>query len=170
MLQVQVIGNLGADAQVQTANGREFTSFRVAHSEKWKDASGVPHEETTWVDCVIDGVPKVIDFLKKGQMVYVSGHCKLRTYSSQKDRCIKAGLQISTSRVELLGGRTDDVPSLLYCGDNQTPYKVVKIYGIPDMAGLPDSDYPVQLHSDSGENFLVDREGWVSRPEKTPKQ
>lgn len=170
MLQVQVIGNLGADAQVQTANGREFTSFRVAHSDKWKDANGQVHEETTWVDCVMDGQPKVLEFLKKGQMVYVSGHCKLRTYSSQKDRCIKAGIQLSVSRIELLGGRTDDVPSLLYYGDQQSPYKVVKIYGIPDLAGLPDGDYPVQLHSASGENFLVDREGWVSRPRRIPGQ
>ena len=32
MLKASLIGNLGADAQVKSANGREFVTFRVAHS------------------------------------------------------------------------------------------------------------------------------------------
>ena len=35
MFKVEVIGNLGADAQVKDANGTKFITFRVAHTEKW---------------------------------------------------------------------------------------------------------------------------------------
>ena len=31
MLKAQVIGNLGADAEVKSSNGKQFVSFRVAH-------------------------------------------------------------------------------------------------------------------------------------------
>ena len=37
MLKVEMIGNLGADAEIKDHQGRKFVSFRVAHTEKWTD-------------------------------------------------------------------------------------------------------------------------------------
>ena len=55
MINVNVIGRIGANAEVKTANGKEFTTFRVAHTNKWKDETGKLNEETIWVDCVYSG-------------------------------------------------------------------------------------------------------------------
>ena len=40
MLKANLIGNLGADAEVKSANGREFVTFRVAHSWNFTASDG----------------------------------------------------------------------------------------------------------------------------------
>ena len=60
-------------------NGKEFTTFRVSHSDKWKSEDGVTHEQTTW-DCVING--SLSPYLKKGTQVLCQGSTSLRIYSS----------------------------------------------------------------------------------------
>ena len=49
MLQIEVIGNIGNDAEIKEFSGKKYVSFNVAHSEKHKDANGVNVETTTWV-------------------------------------------------------------------------------------------------------------------------
>lgn len=162
MLQAIVIGNLGANAEVKTANGREFTTFRIAHTDRWKDEAGQIHESTTWVDIIMNDRPKVLEYLKKGQMVYVQGNITLRVYSSQKDRCMKAGLTVNASKVELLGGRGDEVPAYLFREGVAEAIEVRKYYGVPSLANQDGVSYPIQLNSRSGELFSVDKEGWVT--------
>lgn len=109
MLLVQAIGHIGADAIVQVADGREFVSFRIAHTQRFKNADGQVSEHTQWIDCVMNGRPAVTPYLVKGQQVYVSGAANLRVYDSAKDHCKKAGLQVRCIAVELLGSpRTND--------------------------------------------------------------
>ena len=43
MLIATLVGNVGADAQKKTADGRNFTTFRVAHNDDWTDQSGQRH-------------------------------------------------------------------------------------------------------------------------------
>lgn len=113
MFQVYAIGNLGSDAQVKTHQGNEFTTFRIAHNDRWKGQDGSEHSSTTWIDCTLQGRPGVVDYLKAGAIVAVVGTAQLRTYSSPKDRCIKAGITVSCRTVELVGGKVDAVPSRL---------------------------------------------------------
>ena len=47
MLQIEVIGNIGADAEIKEFGGKKYVSFNVAHSERRKDANGTT-VETTW--------------------------------------------------------------------------------------------------------------------------
>ena len=54
MFKCEVIGNLGADAQIKGENGKQFIAFNVAHTDKWTDEAGQQHEETTWVQCIIN--------------------------------------------------------------------------------------------------------------------
>jgi len=54
MLQCTLIGNLGGNAKVNKADGREFVSFRVAHNEAYTDASGKKHDTVQWVDCILN--------------------------------------------------------------------------------------------------------------------
>ena len=49
MLQIEVIGNIGADAEIKEFGGKKYVSFNVAHSERRKDANGTTVESTTWV-------------------------------------------------------------------------------------------------------------------------
>lgn len=161
MLQVNCIGHLGGDAELKNSNGKEFTTFRIAHSERWTDDAGQQHEYTTWVDCIINGKPGVFDYLKRGQLVFVSGGCSLRVYSSAKDRCMKAGLTINVRSVELLGTKVDTVPSQLIYPANGSVYNVRKLYHIPEFVDNENSDSLTQLQSRNGGNFVVNGAGWV---------
>ena len=163
MLKIDCIGHLGADAEVKNDNGREFTTFRVANTDKWTDDAGQVHETTTWVDCIINGNPAVAKFLKKGQQIYVSGTPKLRVYSSAKDRCMKAGVTISVKQVELLGGKSDDVPSVLYSEDGATEYRVGKFFYAPAAAAKEINAEKRTIVSKSGERYVVDADGWVTK-------
>ena len=166
MLTTSCIGHLGGDAVCKSANGKEFTTFRIAHTSRWTDANGTPNEETCWVDCVMQGKPNVIEFLKKGQLVYVTGSASLRVYSSQKDKCMKAGLTINVRQLELLGGRADDVPAKLYSTDRAKEYSIYKYYNAPELKRKPNDAEFVQLISRSNETFWVDKNGWVTNPKK----
>lgn len=161
MLQCILIGHLGGDAQFKQANGHEFTSFRVAHTDRWTDEAGQVHETTTWVDCVMNGKPNVIEWLKKGQMVYVSGSCSLRVYSSPKDRCMKAGMQISVRQLELIGSKSDDIPNVLFDANTGAQVEVRKWFQVPSL--VRDATQPefYPLVSRTQKRFVADRNGWV---------
>ena len=154
MLQGFIIGNVGADAQVLTKDGRQFATFRVAHNDSYTDATGVRHTSSTWVDCIINGAPDVVQYLKAGTLVCVIGAISLRVYSSPKDRCMKAGMTVHVKSIELLGGKTDPVPSRLY-DDTGVMHNVQKHYWCQDFkAGV--------LLSQRGFKFAVDENGWVN--------
>ena len=129
MLKAEVIGNLGADVEIKNQDGHKFASFRVAHTEKWKDAEGKEIVDTKWIDVVISDVEnKVIPYLKAGVKVFVRGFLKTRVYSSKKDRCIKAGVTITMQEIELMGGNHDEVPRQLIDPDTAQVFEVKKYY------------------------------------------
>ena len=160
MLQATVIGNVGANAQVQNKDGREFVTFRVAHNDTWTDAAGTQHSSVVWVDCIMNGRPKVAEFIKQGTQLVVIGTVRLRVYSSQKDRCMKAGITIHVDSVQLLGGASDEVPRRLF-DENGVEHYVKKWY----LTDVEDT----QLMSQRGDRYNVDANGWVSPilPEST---
>ena len=152
MLQTTVIGNVGADAQVKNKDGREFVTFRVAHNDTWTDQSGQQHSNTIWVDCILNGHPKVTEFIKAGSQVVCVGRTTLRVYSSEKDRCMKAGIQLNVESIQLLGGATDEVPRRLY-DDKGVQHDVNKWY-LTDVKST-------ELLNVRGDRFTVDQYGWV---------
>lgn len=153
MLQATVIGNVGADAQYQSKDGRDFVTFRVAHNDTWTDQAGVQHTNVVWVDCILNGKPKVAEYLKAGIQVVVVGNVTLRVYSSAKDKCMKAGMTINAMSVQLLGGSTDAVPRRLYDA-NGVQHDVQKYY-MTDVK-------KATLQSLKGEQFQTDANGWIS--------
>ena len=102
MVKVELIGHLGADAEVKNVNGSKFIACRVADSSKWKDASGTVHESTRWIDVTLNAESPLLPYLKKGTMIYCRGSLTTRVYSSEKDRCQKCGLTIGAQEVQLL--------------------------------------------------------------------
>ena len=161
MLQVQSIGHIGGDAEVKTTNGKEFTTFRIAHSDRWTDESGQVHESTTWVDCIMNGKPAVLEWLKKGQLVFVTGACTLRVYPSAKDRCMKPGLTINVRSLELLGGKSDEVPSVLYDATTGAQVDVQKWFQAPSLVRSEKDAEWIPLVSRNQSRFVADRNGWV---------
>lgn len=159
MFQVLAIGNLGGDAVVKGDNGHEFVTFRIAHNDKWKGSDGVENNRTTWIDCVVDGRPKVLDWLKAGQMVCVQGSATLRVYDSAKDHCKKAGIQVKVRSLELLGGSNDVVPARLYDAGGQV-IEVQKHYFAGHAGEI--------LTSSRGAKFACDDNGWVFPFEQVP--
>lgn len=166
MLLTTAIGHIGGDAVCQVSNGNEFTTFRVAHTDKWTNGDGTTTENTIWVDCIMQGRPNVMPYLKKGQKVFITGTASLRVYSSPKDKCMKAGLTIHVRNLELLGTKTDDIPAKLYTEEGNVEVQVYKHYHVPQLVrGVTGAEFE-NLVSQGGEKFLVDRQGWVSKPAK----
>lgn len=102
MMKVELIGHLGADAELQTVDGFSFATCRVADSSRWTDKDGVVHDNTRWVDVSITNYEKLLPYLKKGTLVFVRGNIDTRVYSSEKDRCMKCGLTIRSLEFQLL--------------------------------------------------------------------
>lgn len=152
MLQAKVIGYLGADAETKSENGREFTTCRVAHTDRWTDPSGQTKETTQWVDVIWNGRPNVAEYLKKGVQVYIEGYAKLRCYSSAAAHGFVAGIQISPTSLELLGGSTDKIPSRLYTAEGQQ-VDVAKYYHCELAGGV--------LTNGRGREYVVDDHGWI---------
>lgn len=163
MLNVNLIGYLGADAEVKSANGKEFIAFRVAHTDRWTDQEGKTHENTTWVDCIMNGTPAVKNYLVRGTLVYVTGNCNLRVYSSPKDKCMKAGMSINVTKLDLLGGKPDDVPSSLIMVETGQIVEVQKYYGVAEFAqGTPDGK-EILLTDNRGSFFKCSSLGWITK-------
>lgn len=113
MIRIEMIGNLGADAELKDNNGRKFVSFRLAHTDKWKNSqTGQDNVSTMWASCAINGdAHNLLPYLKKGVKVFVRGSVQLNMYSSPKTHQMECGLNIAVWEIELCGGQRDTAAS-----------------------------------------------------------
>ena len=83
MFKIELIGNLGADAELKKENDNEFISFRVAHTKKRTDLrTGEIVNDTTWISCTKNGKNEnLIKYLRKGMKVYIRGHAAMKIYT-----------------------------------------------------------------------------------------
>jgi single-strand DNA-binding protein len=103
MIKTQVIGHLGKDAVVNTVNGKTVINFSVAHTEKFKDATGQQKDKTTWVDCSSwTDKTAIAPYLKKGTQVYVEGTPDSRAYLTA-DNKPASSISLRVSSIQLLG-------------------------------------------------------------------
>lgn len=104
MIKLQVIGNLGKEATVNTVNGKNVINFSVAHTEKYKDAQGNQQSKTTWVDVAFWSASTALaPYLQKGTQVYVEGNPETRSFQKQ-DGTTGVSLSLRAQNVQLLGG------------------------------------------------------------------
>jgi single-strand DNA-binding protein len=104
MIKLQVIGNLGKDCVTNTVNGKSVINFNVAHTEKYRDATGQQKERTIWVDCAYwTDRTAIAPYLRKGTQVFVEGSPEVRTYT-KNDGSFGASLSLRVLNVQLLGG------------------------------------------------------------------
>ena len=106
MIKVEIIGNLGTDAQLQEKNGNKFVAFRVANTDKWVDKStGQVIESTQWISCTLNGDGgALLPYLKRGTKVFVRGNAKFVIFSSAKTRQMEVGVNLFVREIELCGG------------------------------------------------------------------
>lgn len=102
MIKLQIVGNLGKDANVNTVNGKNVINFSVAHTEKFKDSQGNLKEKTTWVECAYwTDRTAVAPYLKKGTMVYAEGSPEADPYMNKENQAA-ATLRMRVQNVQLL--------------------------------------------------------------------
>lgn len=129
MIKLQVIGHLGKDCRQNEVNGKNVINFSVAHTEKFKNATGTMQERTTWVECAYwTDRTGIVPYLVKGQLVYVEGSPDAEAYKRQ-DGEPGASLKLRVRDVQLLGGRadsqrTDEVPGGQYKSASPAPTPV----------------------------------------------
>lgn len=91
-------GNLTADARSKDVNGTEVARYTVA-------VNGRKEGETTFVQCSHWKPGGVLQFLKKGKPVCVSGNIRLATW--EKDGKQMSAVELSVRSLTLMGGANE---------------------------------------------------------------
>jgi single-strand DNA-binding protein len=104
-----IIGHLGADPEMRyTANGNAVTTFRVATSRSYSDASGERREETEWFRVVTWNrlAETCAQYLVKGRQVFVEGRLQTRSWDDPQGQK-RYMTELIAEEVKFLGGRGD---------------------------------------------------------------
>jgi single-strand DNA-binding protein len=107
---VHLAGNLTRDVQVRfLANEKAVANFGLAVNRKWKDASGAPKEEVTFVDVSAWGRTAELcgQYLLKGSPCYIQGRLHLETWDDKKDGSKRSKLVVVADNVQFLGQKGD---------------------------------------------------------------
>ena len=114
MFKIEVIGNLGADAETRVSNGSTYVAFRVAHTVKSVDMqTGEVVRVAVWVSCSKAGeCTNLMPYLRKGAKVYVRGNAQLKVYTGH-DGKQHAGINLFVHELELCGSQVGDAPSVV---------------------------------------------------------
>lgn len=104
MLNVNLIGNLGADAQIKNKNGQNFLAFNVAHTSYVTKSNGERTEVTQWVSVSMTHFSdKLVSYLKKGQKVFVYGKIYTKIWYDVNNKP-NVGINVLADNLELCGG------------------------------------------------------------------
>ena len=105
MIKLQIIGNVGRDAEIKETNGRKAISFTIASNKSYTDKDGVKQSKTTWASCTIwredsqsTGVAK---YITKGSKVYVDGYPAINIYKNSEGKT-EASLNLQVDNLELI--------------------------------------------------------------------
>lgn len=103
MLQLEVIGNLGNDAEIKEFGGTKYVSMNVAHSERRKDGANA----TVWVGVLWHGEGgNLLQYLKKGTKIFARGRFVPKIYTDQQGQPQYA-VNMYASEVTFCGSRND---------------------------------------------------------------
>lgn len=103
MLQLEVIGNLGNDAEIKEFSGKKYVSMNVTHSEKKKDGN----ESTVWVSVLWYGDGGgLFQYLKRGCKVFLRGRLVPKAYTDKQNQP-QCALNMYANEVNLCGGKQE---------------------------------------------------------------
>ena len=107
MPKAEIIGTIGADAEVKDFSGKKYVSLSVACNDYAKDQQGKRTETTTWVSVLWYGDGGgLLPYLKKGAKVFIRGNLKAKAYTD-KQGAAKASININAFEVQLCGFKSD---------------------------------------------------------------
>lgn len=107
MLQCEVIGNLGSDAEIKEFNGNKYVSMNIAHSEYSKDTNGNKAEQTIWVSALWYGDGgALLQYLKKGAKVFIRGRQRVKLYADKNGNA-QFAINVNVNEVQLCGIKTE---------------------------------------------------------------
>jgi single-strand DNA-binding protein len=125
-----VVGHLGRDPEMRyTPTGVPVTSFNIATTRKWNNASGEPQEKTTWfrVTCWRKLAETAAQYLKKGQAVLVEGEIDASAWTD-KEGSPRASLELTASNWRFVGSRGEGAegagggPGEDHVGEDEIPF------------------------------------------------
>ena len=118
---VILVGNLGQDPESRfTPQGTAVTNLSVATNESWKDQNGDTQERTEWHRVVMYGrmAETAVEYMRKGQMVYVEGRLNTREWEDQ-NQVKRKTTEIRCDNFTMLGRRGDGTPQNSGTGNSE---------------------------------------------------
>ena len=110
MLKTQLIGRLGADAEVKVLqNGSKVMELRIAVDMSYRNKDGEKVDRTVWVKATqwnVKDNSTIQNYLKKGGQIYVEGEPSANGYTN-KDGAVVANLELKITNIQLLGGKVE---------------------------------------------------------------
>lgn len=108
MFKIEMIGNLGANAEIQSVDGNQFLTFQVYHSEYYVDKStGQVLKEVIRASVSYNRVSEnLARVLEKGQKVFVRGFGSFRIYTGN-DHLQHVGINIRATELEICFDRVE---------------------------------------------------------------
>jgi single-strand DNA-binding protein len=109
---VTLIGFLGNDAEVRTANDRSFTTFSLVTKSSFKDKNSSKYvSHTEWHRCVVFGpLSELAKTLTKGAHIQVEGELRSREYSRKKTDTEQRIWEIRVASILKLDRTQDSAP------------------------------------------------------------
>ncbi len=108
---VQLIGNLGADAEVINFDGGgRIARISIATTEKWKDKqTGEQKSKTTWHSIIVPDriVPVAESYFKKGKSLYIEGSLKTRSWETKEGEK-RYATEVHMKEFEFLGTKDQE--------------------------------------------------------------
>ena len=106
---VILVGNLGQDPESRfTPQGTAVTNLSIATNESWKDQNGDIQDRTEWHRVVMYGrmAETAVEYMRKGQMVYVEGRLNTREWEDQ-NQVKRKTTEIRCDNFTMLGRKGD---------------------------------------------------------------
>lgn len=117
MVQIEIIGNIGADVKQVDYNGTKFHSFNVCDNRKVGET-----EQSQWYCCNLNRASdNLLKYLKKGQQVFLRGVPRYRIFDSAVHHCKMVAVDVFVNEIQLVGAAPKDEPN----ADNQPKDEVV---------------------------------------------
>lgn len=108
MKEILIIGHVGAAPKQRiSAKGETFYTFNVAVSERDKS--------TTWVQCIINGERKIMQYIDKGRQILARGDFRVSVYKDSPT------IEMRVDTLELLARPQTDAAEVTARNFDETP-------------------------------------------------
>ena len=105
---VILLGNLTRDIELRhTQSNQAVANFSIAVNRQWKDQSGRPHEEATFVDCESWGRQAEVmhQYLGKGREVMIEGRLRMDRWQDKQSGANRSKLVVVVESFQFIGAR-----------------------------------------------------------------